>query len=496
MAAEDYSDLIAAAEDYSDLIAAAPEDGGPESFLSPKNFKPTQKPAPRQFNNTGPIDQVRRDLDPQQYPTPWERVKRGAAMGADPAQSSPFDVEGIGPSVEEGMAFTKAHGRPMDPMEADPMAQSVALGMVLGPLGRAAANTLAPSIGAIPAGAATGAAEAYLGAKSTGAPAGEATAFGGLFGGIGGAASGRPSAKAAAANDAQMVKDVKRGATKAPKAMADDVDFRADQLIDSSKDSPELRKSLVTQARSNPAAAERATQGSLDLDVAANDRVFDAIEQHHGPVPLNVVTDRLAGLEARLYQEGHTVAQEATGRILDRLNRQYGGNAGSTLTAEQLRNIRNDLGDIAFPGVAKEARPNAARGALGDVYNEFNGAIEDIASTVPGVDVDALRASNRRISSLMPAQKALGERVSLEADRELGMFGTAKDKLKKGATGINRRLRYGREQTGGGGGDNSMLMGLPSYGAMDAPPQEIPMDDEQISPAALAARLVMRGGPR
>ncbi len=46
----------------------APEEGGPESFLDPKKFKPSK--GQRKFKNTGPIEDVRQQLDPRQIYTP------------------------------------------------------------------------------------------------------------------------------------------------------------------------------------------------------------------------------------------------------------------------------------------------------------------------------------------------------------------------------------------------------------------------------------------
>jgi hypothetical protein len=486
LAAEDYSDLIAAAEDYSDLTAAAP--------ARPQ----VRTPKPRSFTASDDELGIGTGMQPNQIPA-VERVKRGIMMGGEPGQGSPFDFGTMSPQereagVQAGRDFYKKHGRPQDPMEADPMAQSVALTALLGPFGRLAAAKMAPTVGAVPASVSTGAAEAYLGAKSSGSEnAGDAALFGGVFGGLGARGGTNPNPAAIAKNDAQLTKDIKRGATKAPKAMADDVDFRADQLIESSKDAPEVRKALVTQSRSNPAAAEGVTQKTLAKDVADNDAVFKAIEQHHGGVDLQLVTDRLARLEAQYRLDGDIPGMTATGKIIDTLNSNYGGNAGSTLNSAQLRKLRNDLGDLAFPGIAKEARPSGAKEALRDVYNEFNGAIEEIASVTPGVDVGALKARNSRISSLMPARKALGARAELEADRELGFVKGGMDKLKKGATGINRRLRYAGETVGQ---DNPLLMAPPSYGPLDNLPTYEERPPSPLLPqsqSALAARLLLNG---
>lgn len=68
---------VAPAATGSDWAVVDDEEGGPESFLHPDKFKPS--PQHRKFSNTGPIEQVRQDLDPRQVPEPSIENDIGAA---------------------------------------------------------------------------------------------------------------------------------------------------------------------------------------------------------------------------------------------------------------------------------------------------------------------------------------------------------------------------------------------------------------------------------
>lgn len=76
----------------TDEQMAAPEEGGPESFLHPDKFKPS--PQHRKLKNTGSIDQVRRDLDPNQIRNP--SLPRAAAEAVSGAGNSLVDAATAG----------------------------------------------------------------------------------------------------------------------------------------------------------------------------------------------------------------------------------------------------------------------------------------------------------------------------------------------------------------------------------------------------------------
>jgi hypothetical protein len=175
-------------------------------------------------------------------------------------------------------------------------------------------------------------------------------------------------------------------------------------------------------------------------------------------------------LETKLTNQGHGVQADAAARFRDDLLNRYGasGTPGVKLTSEQIRNIRNDIGDIAFPGGGQ--KPKGARAAQSDIYNQVNEAIEEVAKQTQGVDTAAFKARNRQIATLLPTQKALASRAGSAADREISTFQRAKEGVRGAATRINRGMRYGAEKSGG---DNAGLM---------------------LSPAAAAAQLLLNGG--
>lgn len=409
---------------------------------------------------------------PSRYPQPRSMTASDVDLGIEDPADYGTDIIGrrrsAPPPMPPRFPGDPSGTRPADPMEADPMAQGVALAATLGPVGRVLYGTAAPVVGSVPAGVGIGAGEAYLGAKSTGDPVDLKTlAIGSVFGGIG-ARAGSPSAAAATRNNTQVTKDIVRGATKAPSKIANDVRFRSDKLPEVLSELPETRKALVTQSRSNPKASGKQVTETVRELTAENDAVFDAIQAQHGGVQLDGVAQRLTGLEAQLNQQGRGVAADAVARVRDDWIKRYGGTPGAKLTSEQIRNIRNDLGDVAFPGGGK--KPKGARLAEGAIYDELNAAIEDVAGMTSGVDVAAFKARNRQISTLLPVQKSLGSRVSSAADREISPLKRAREGVSNAATRVGRGLRYGAEETGG---DDAGLM---------------------FSPAASAAYHLLQGG--
>lgn len=81
------------------------EEGGPESFLHPDKFKPS--PAHRKFKNTGPIAEVRQELDPRQIWNP----DMGEAVAA-PVLSAVdrLSLGGLGAGLRGAKALNEATG--------------------------------------------------------------------------------------------------------------------------------------------------------------------------------------------------------------------------------------------------------------------------------------------------------------------------------------------------------------------------------------------------
>lgn len=111
------------------------------------------------------------------------------------------------------------------------------------------------------------------------------------------------------------------------------------------------------------------------------------------------------------------------------------------LSAQQIRNIRNDMGSIADP--ARIIKPNTRRQAMAKIHGIMNKEIEDVAAVTHGVDVDALAARNRQISTLIPVRDALAQRAEKLADRDIGIGKRAKEAIGDAAAKAKRKVKYG-----------------------------------------------------
>ena len=333
--------------------------------------------------------------------------------------------------------------RPFDPMEADPIAQGVATSTVLGPIGRTISAALPRA-----AAPAVAAGEGALASKSMGGSALTGGALGGAFGLLGVAAKAATPAAAAGRAEARLAKDVNRGVTKAGARAANDVKFKAGEgnadLAQVADELPEVGKALKTQAKTNPKAAHKVTAKAVDDLTDANDADFARIQRQHGGVPLQPIAERMAGLEERLNQQGLGVAADAVQRMRTDLLKRYGsgpeGLATAKLTAQQIRNIRNNLSTVMDP--ARAIKPNTRRAAEAKIHQLLNKEIEDVAADTRGVDVDALRARNRQISTLIPVRNALAERAEKLTDRDISIVGLAKETAKNAPKRLAREIDY------------------------------------------------------
>lgn len=396
---------------------------------------------------------------PQRTESPSFRSS-DAALGIDtgPLEDVPMKIPGIGTVGSHGAAQVQvpdigtnmdaAYGgplpaRPLTELEGDPIAQMVATSAVLGPIGRVVAPVLKPVLGRLTTPVVAGA-EGAAASKSMGGSAAEGGALGFLLGSLGTIARGATPAAAAARAEARLPKDITAGATKRAKNAVKFANERGEGggIAQVADELPEVGKALKTQAKTNPGAAHETTAKAVDELTDANSADFAAIQRQHGGVPLQPIAERLAGLEERLNAQGKGVSADAVNRVRTDLLKRYGsgpeGLETAKLTAQQIRNIRNDMGTVADP--ARSIKPNTKREALAQVYGILNKEIEDVAAQTRGVKVDKLRARNRQISTLIPVRDALAERAEKLADREVPGLTT---RLKEGAK--NARARAGRE---------------------------------------------------
>jgi gas vesicle protein len=388
---------------------------------------------------------------PSRYPGP--RPVTDADLGIE----SPIDYgrnilgsqrTAPGPYQVDGGLRVNGHTRPSDPMEVDPIAQAVVTSTVLGPLGRMATGALprvlAPAVSALEGGAAS---------KSMGGDFLPGFGLGGALGAAGLIARQMAPSAAAARAEARLTPDINRGASKAvsaSKKLANDVKFQGNEDIAQVADElPEVGKALKTQAKTNPKAAHKVTTAVLDDLSDAQDADYAKIQRQHGGVDLQPIAERLAALEERLNKQGFGDKADAVKRVRTDWLKRYAGDpstglADTKLSAQQVRNMRNKLWRTADP--TREMDPGDRRAAAADIARILNKEIEDVAADTRGVDLGKFRARNRQISTLIPVQKALADRVEKLADQEVKLKdipGLAFKAAKKTGQAAVRRVDYG-----------------------------------------------------
>jgi len=351
-----------------------------------------------------------------------------------PQATRPIDMFPGSEAWKEIQAARAAQGLPpaRTPEEAGDVAvQTGVLGMGAGALAGPVLRALGagPAVQSIGSGAIGGG----VASKTGGGDFTTGAALGALTGGISaararslGVPAAEPSYGAQPVNARRAIRDVTKGATKAPVRLVKEIKFKAgeegERLTQVLGELPEARRAITVNARTNPAAAEKTLTNVIDTAVDANDAAFAAIQRQHGGVPLQPIAERLAGLEERLNLQGRGVAADAVNRVRTDLLKRYGsspeGLAEAKLTAQQVRNIRNDMGTIADP--ARAITPNTRRQALGKIYDVLNKEIDDVAANTRGVNLGEFKARNRQISTLIPVRDALRHRAEAEAERSLG----------------------------------------------------------------------------
>jgi len=247
--------------------------------------------------------------------------------------------------------------------------------------------------------------------------------------------SGIPAAIAPAARvigGRNVVKEINKGITKAPIKLRNDVKFTAGDggadLTEVLGELPAARKAVTTQARTNPGGASATLTDVIEPLTDANSAAFAAIQRQHGGVPLRPIVDKLEAMERRLNLQKRGVEADAVGRArADLLKPKRHDLPGAELTPQQIdelkisaqgiRNIRNDLGDVIDP--ARTIKANTKRKAQARIYSVLNQEIDDVAANTSGVNLAEFKARNRQISTLIPVRDALAARAESEGERTL-----------------------------------------------------------------------------
>jgi hypothetical protein len=361
------------------------------------------RPEPEQSKQLPPTEDERLGIDTP-LPSP-----RGILW--DPKAREFRHAEGIGTGQPAGVIPERGL------VHEDP-AMDIALTTAGAGIGKAAGYGLkklgAPIIAKIAEPAVASGASSYLG-HGGGAPTMDDVKATGLGGVLGLLPAGVAAIKRAPEELAERLPTtITQGArTKAAKKVV--LGGATDDVLDAH---PELKKTIA--GTTDPAKQLAATNSTLNKLRAPNDAAWDAIQQHKGGVPLQTVHDRLDALWEKARQESDTTTMDAVEsykKDLERLADQREG--GPTLSAKQLRNVRNTLAakiqrsPVGTPAFASEGA------AVRRLHGAINEAAEDAAAGTPGVDVAAMKERNKQIAQLLDIQGALEERAN---NAQLGKF--------------------------------------------------------------------------
>lgn len=306
-----------------------------------------------------------------------------------------------------------------DPVANDPLAQQIVAGVLGGAAGKLV-GPIASRLGPVLGRATTGATEGAVSSKEAGGSAAAGGALGGALGAVGGIVEGAPGRVRA-----RSLKDVVQGegeGAKPTKSQVRKLQARAgdegERLNDVLDEDPGLEHTLATAAARNPKKALDSVQEIIDKNDTLNGPVYKAITDAGG-VKLTDVVSPMQKLKDSYLGAGKGQAAEAVQREIDSLVKNYGGKQAenATLSGEQLRGMRNEIGDAAFgttPMASRALKTQVKR----DLYGAYRGAIEDATSQLedvaPGVNLDRFKARNKSTSVLIPMRDVLKERLANE----------------------------------------------------------------------------------
>jgi hypothetical protein len=249
---------------------------------------------------------------------------------------------------------------------------------------------------------------------------------------------------------------------------------------------PGLKRVLSVNGPSNPRKAAEAVQDQLSVTAHKLKPIYERIDSGPAVPQAQGLYDSLTALRDRVKAEGSTGMAEVVERFQQHLAKHYGdGDAiiqGTPLPASALRNLRKEVGEIAFSGDASLPTPFKKQ-AQQLIYGAINDTIEKAAAKTPGVDVGKLRELNKDASILITVLDPLTDRAAKAAAGRTG-FGTAVSHavgpMMLGAAGFGAH--------GGSGAIEGVIAGTALLAAKKALGPTIRASDYQLSKLALAAR--------
>lgn len=237
-------------------------------------------------------------------------------------------------------------------------------------------------------------------------------ALSGALGAVGGAGE-RVLTNAKGRVDARIESNIARGETGGKAgAIAKKLHAKAESgdLDEVLSRHPDIKKTLATTAASNPAKAAAAVTGRLDDVGAEINPVYKAIDAGPAVPKAGDLHGKLLSLRIKLADAGNTGMADAVERFQNHLQKHYPTDA-TPLPASALRNMRNEIGEAAFPNGPPADASFAAR-AKQQIYGAINDTIEDAGRKTPGVDFDRLKTLNKDASALMVVRDTLADRAT------------------------------------------------------------------------------------
>jgi hypothetical protein len=208
-----------------------------------------------------------------------------------------------------------------------------------------------------------------------------------------------------------------------------------DELTGSHSITPEQRASFQNEMRS---AYGREIPGITDAPVGgratatSEEATMVGARPKAAPAPPSVASDgglnvaapmdRLSSAESKLRESGDFETADAMKTMVDKLRSEWNGKFPS---ATAVRKVATNIGNSAFPDApaSTQAKANRERAAR-NVWAELSKTIEDAAAEAntagANIDIAKLKANNRKLSLLIPARKALGERAESIRLKEKG----------------------------------------------------------------------------
>lgn len=247
-----------------------------------------------------------------------------------------------------------------------------------------------------------------------------------------------------------------------------------------------LKKSVSTQGPSAPGKVERKVTAVIDKITSARlDPIYEKIDA--GPATTTAIglQTSLQKVREKLVAQGNTGMADVVERYQSHIAKHFGADGNfleKKLPASTLRNMKGEVGEVAFSGDQMAASTPFGKRAKQMIYGAINDAIEEAGAKTPGVNINELRAANSDVSVLIAARDTLADRAAKDARGRTSLWhALTSSHLAAGAL-------TGLAGTAHGGSTEGLITGALAAGALKVAPPAARRADWQLSKMALAAR--------